>query len=394
MPPKPAIKPMDLDWECSPFSLCSPPRSSTNSTSHVLESPLQLEATGTISSPAIYDSSVFGSHSPSNSPLEPISSLMFSSHIRNMHGDPTPWEDLSVADLLRLEISATRVQAESTPIIQASSDGRAIDGLGFEMPSPTPQLPIIVFHPFQLEAQDWLSAFSPSHSENVIDFENTLTGNSRHPSHNIQGGCRLEVPIAGNNRKELTPHVGTEDIHMEVVEKKIISNERSENSGREFVGLGLGDLAGGSLQSSGSISRLYVVPSPSGGKLSGERAMEGSSLNNIFNGRYRSPGTFLLILQTKLRLMCIFKASRTVLKPFPILDSFLHVFRWGRSIPATSTSITCRSLHFKQNVTFSRRTKQPRYTKISLKNGQNTTLTPEKDPGSSNLVLSWKKKEG
>jgi hypothetical protein len=304
MPPKPTVKPMDLDWECSPFSLCSPALSSTNSISYMPESPLQLDLTGTISSPAIYNSSIIGSHSPSNSPLAAISSLMFSSRIRHRHG-ALSGEDLAIADLLRLEISATRAQAESTPITQVSSDGRAMVGLGFEIPSPTSQLPFTVFQPSQHEGGDYLSPLPSSDSENLINFENSPVPSDYGQVSEIPVDTPVDdFEIDGPN-PQLVPPVGAEEIRMEVVEEKIISNERSDESGREFVGLGLGGLAGGSLQSSGSISRLYLVPSPSGGKLSSERAAEGTSLDNIHNGRYSSPGTLILLFRIILGLTCI-----------------------------------------------------------------------------------------
>ena len=283
LPPKPTIQPMDLDWECSPFSLCSPLPSSPSSTSRMLESPLQLDATGTISSPAIYNSSVIGSHSPFNSPLATISNLMFSSRIRHVPGVLTG-EDLAIADLMRLEISATQVRAESTPITQTSSHLRLPVGLGFEMPSPTAQPP-------QHEARE--AASSPD-GENLIDFDNSPVFSDYEQLSEMV----LDIPLDGDPvddkaTAQLVSPSRVGEIHVEVVEEKIISNERSENAGREFAGLGLEGLAGGSLQSSGSISRLYLVPGPSVGKLSKDQTMEGSGFDNIFNGKYSSPGTLL-----------------------------------------------------------------------------------------------------
>ncbi|KIM39350.1 hypothetical protein M413DRAFT_447283 [Hebeloma cylindrosporum] len=282
LPPKPTIQAMDLDWECSPYSLGSA-ASSPSSICHLLGSPLQIDATGTMSSPAIYNSSIIGSHSPSQSPLATISNLMFSSRIRHVPGALTG-DDLPVADLMRLEVSAAQTQAESTP-----SRLRLPVGLGFEMPSPTSQISITVLHPHQYEAHEGLSP-SASDGENLIDLD------SPGFSHYDQlSEISLDIPLDGDlvedkENAQLMSPLGVGEIRMEVVEEKIISNERSDNAGREFAGLGLGGLAGASLQSSGSISRLFLVPSPSAGKLSGDRAMESSSFNNMFDEQYCSPG--------------------------------------------------------------------------------------------------------
>ena len=392
MPTKPAIQPMDLDWECSPFSLGSPSLSSPNSTSRMLESPLHLDATGTMSSPAIYNSSVIGSHSPFNSPLATISNLMYSSRIRHMPGALTS-EDLAIADLMRLEISATQVRAESTPVTQTSSHLRLPVGLGFEMPSPTSQLSTIISQPPQHEARGSLST-SSSDAENLIDLGSPVFSDYDHLSEMV-----LDIPHDGDlvaNKEDarlVSPSsVGT--FHVEVVEEKIISNERSENAGREFVGLGLEGLAGDSLQSSGSISRLYVVPSPSVGKLSKDRVMESSGFDNMYNGQYRSPGTLLISAYIpKLQLRsCFLKVSTTGQKICPTLGSSLHPLFWSRSAPTTSTSTTCRCLPYKRNSSSPCHTK-PNYTKIFPTNSQTTTLTPEKTLRLSNLMLSWKKKD-
>ena len=392
MPPKPVIQPMDLDWECSPFSLGSPALSSPNSTPRLLESPLHLDATGTMSSPAIYDSSVIGSHSPFDSPLAKISNLVFSSRIRPAPAALTG-EDLATADLIRLEISTTQVQAESTPITQTSSHLRLPVGLGFEVPSPASQSSITVFQPPQHEAQGSLSASLPD-GENLIDFENSHVFSD----YNQLSEVELDIPLDEDlvvdkaSAQSLSP-LGVGKIHVEVVEEKIISNERSDNSGREFVGLGLGGLAGGSLQSSGSISRLYLVPSPSGGKLARDRAMDDSSFDSIFNGQYRSPGTLLTsACIVKLYLASCFKVSRTFQKICPTLGSFLRPLYWRLSMPTTSTSTTCRSLPCKRSFSVPCHTK-PNYTKIFPTNSQTTTLTSEKAPGLSTLMLSWKKKD-
>ncbi|KDR78738.1 hypothetical protein GALMADRAFT_223985 [Galerina marginata CBS 339.88] len=108
MPMTPIIKPMDLSWDCSPFSLGSPSLSSSNSIYRQIVSPLNLEDNDAESSPAVYDDSFSYAHGnmPLCSPLGGISARMFGSQC-NHRSFPVALdgESLGVAALIRLELA-------------------------------------------------------------------------------------------------------------------------------------------------------------------------------------------------------------------------------------------------------------------------------------------------
>ncbi|KAF8886061.1 hypothetical protein CPB84DRAFT_1787883 [Gymnopilus junonius] len=213
IPPKPVIRPTELNQECSPLSLYSQDFSSCMSVSLLLLSPPDLDASNALSSPAIYNESFAHANSPLSSPVQAISSRMFSSRISHRTpSDALTGEDLDIAALMHLETAAgLGMGMHSTP-------NRRTSALSAQVPLPLD----CPYYEESWEAKDDPS-FSRRQAEAIL---------SNADDYGLPSNHELSGPLVDIQR-------------------------RIEQANQPVIGLGLGQRAESSLCSSSSISRLY-----------------------------------------------------------------------------------------------------------------------------------------